>query len=159
MQNLHPCLWFNNQAEEAARFYVSIFRNSRILHTSHFNGEGQEIHGKKDGEVMTVSFELDGKEFTALNGGPMFSFSPAVSFVILCKDQEEVDHYWENLGKGGNPEAKQCGWLQDQYGVSWQVVPEVLYKLLEDPDREKARRVTKVMLEMGKLIIEDLENA
>ena len=158
-QRIAPCLWFDNQAEEAARFYTSIFPNSRILHTSYYGKAGYEIHRRPEGSVMTVAFELDGQPFTALNGGPLFKFNEAISFEISCDAQEEVDAYWQKLGAGGDPRAQQCGWLKDQYGVSWQVVPRVVTEMILDPDREKSGRAMEAMLKMKKLDIAALERA
>lgn len=153
MQKITPCLWFDNQAEEAARFYASIFRNSRVGRISRYEKAGQEIHGKPEGSVMTVEFELDGQTFTALNGGPVFKFNEAVSFQVYCETQEEVDHCWNKLSEGGDKKAQQCGWLKDRYGVSWQIVPTVLPKMLQDKDAAKRERVMKALLQMGKLDI------
>lgn len=129
-QTFTPCLWFDDQGEEAAKFYTAIFPNSKIVAVTHYSEAGQEVHGKKPGSVMTVEFELNGQPFTALNGGPIFKFNEAISFQIHCDTQDEIDHYWERLGAGGDPNAQQCGWLKDRYGVSWQIVPAVLPKLL-----------------------------
>lgn len=159
MQKITPCLWFDDEAEEAARFYTAIFGNSRINTIACYGEVGQEIHGKAAGTVMTVDFELEGQAFTALNGGPIFTFNEAISFQIDCKTQEEVDYYWEKLSEGGNPQAQQCGWLKDRYGVSWQVVPTVLTEMLKDPDYEKSQRVMAAMLEMKKIDIAALERA
>ncbi len=154
-----PCLWFADEAEEAAALYTSTFPNSRITSISRYGEEGQEIHRRAPGSVMTVAFELDGQPFTALNGGPAFRFTEAISFVVACADQADVDHYWDRLGEGGDPAAQQCGWLKDRFGVSWQVVPTRLYELLGDPDPERARRATAAMLAMKKLDIAELEQA
>ena len=154
-----PCLWFDHQAEEAAAYYTGIFPNSCIVSVSRYTDAGQEVHGQPAGSVMVASFELDGQPFTALNGGPVFRFNEAVSFQIGCADQAEVDHYWEHLGAGGDPQAQQCGWLKDKYGVSWQVVPHVLPELLQHPDPAKARGVMQAMLQMKKLDIEGLRRA
>jgi predicted 3-demethylubiquinone-9 3-methyltransferase (glyoxalase superfamily) len=154
-----PSLWFDTQAEEAATFYTSIFKNSRVLEVSRYPSVGQEIHGREAGSVMTVLFELDGHRFTALNGGPHFKFNEAVSFEIECADQQEVDYYWEKLGAGGDPEAQQCGWLKDKFGLSWQVVPKVLNELCNDPDKEKSNRTFEAMLRMQKLDIAALQRA
>jgi len=147
------CLWFDNQGEEAAQHYTSIFKNSRIhaVHRYTEAGPGPE------GAVMTVYFELNGQQFLALNGGPQYSFTPAVSLVVECADQAEVDYYWEGLGEGGQEIA--CGWLQDKYGLSWQVVPTVLLERITDPDPDKAARVTAAMLTMKKLDIAEIERA
>jgi predicted 3-demethylubiquinone-9 3-methyltransferase (glyoxalase superfamily) len=157
IQKITPCLWFDHEAEEAASFYVGIFRNSRILHISRYPDAGQEIHGKEAGTVLTVSFELEGNRFTALNGGPMFKFNEAISFQIDCNNQEEVDYYWSKLSEGGDETAQQCGWLKDKYGVSWQVVPVILMEMLNDPDKQKAKKVMKTMLQMKKMDVRELE--
>jgi predicted 3-demethylubiquinone-9 3-methyltransferase (glyoxalase superfamily) len=156
---IRPCLWFNDQGEEAARFYTSIFPNSRIVRVTRFSESGQEIHGKPAGAVMTVAFELDGQTFTALNGGPMFTFSEAVSFEVHCADQAEIDYYWQRLGEGGDPEAQQCGWLKDRFGVSWQVVPADIDALFLDAESPAARRAMDAMLQMKKLDIAALQRA
>jgi len=153
MTKLTPCLWFDTQGEEAADFYTSVFANSRILDVSRYGEAGP----RPAGTVMTVSFELDGQKFLALNGGPQFVFNEAISFQIDCRTQEEVDHYWDRLGEGG--EAGPCGWLKDRYGVSWQVVPSRLSDLLADPDPETSQRVMGAMLQMGKIDIAALEDA
>lgn len=158
-QKITPCLWFDDQAEEAARFYTSIFPSSRIGEISRYGKEGHEIHGKPEGSVLTVDFELDGQRFTALNGGPIFRFTEAVSFQISCSSQAEVDHYWQRLSEGGDPQAQQCGWLKDRFGLSWQVVPDLLAKLLSDPDKVKAGRTMQAMLQMQKLDIAALQAA
>lgn len=159
MQRITPCLWFDNQAEEAAQFYTSIFRNSRIGRISRYGKEGHEIHGRPEGSVLTVEFEINGQTFTALNGGPLFKFNEAVSFQVYCENQQELDHHWEKLGKGGDAKAQQCGWLKDKYGVSWQVVPTVLSNMLQDKDTRKSERVMKEVLQMKKLDIARLEQA
>ena len=124
-QRIVPCLWFDHQAEEAAKFYVSVFKNSKITTVSRYSAAGQEIHGRPPGSVMVVAFELDGQTFTALNGGPDFKFNEAISLQVYCETQQEIDYYWEKLSKGGDPKAQQCGWLKDKYGLSWQVVPDL----------------------------------
>jgi predicted 3-demethylubiquinone-9 3-methyltransferase (glyoxalase superfamily) len=154
-----PCLWFDNRAEEAAKFYTGIFKNSRILSTARYGKEGYEVHHMPEGSVMTVEFEIEGQRFTALNGGPVFTFNEAISFEIHCETQEEVDYYWDRLTAGGDEKAQQCGWLKDRFGVSWQVVPSILSQLLEDPDREKAARAMKAMLQMKKFDIAALTRA
>jgi predicted 3-demethylubiquinone-9 3-methyltransferase (glyoxalase superfamily) len=159
IQKITPCLWFDDRAEEAARFYTSIFRNSKIVNVTRYGEAGHEIHGRKAGSVMTVVFILDGQMFTALNGGPVFKFNEAVSFQVDCGTQEEVDHFWNSLSEGGDPAAQQCGWLKDKFGVSWQIVPGVLAGMLGDPDPEKARRTTEAMLQMKKLDIGGLKRA
>lgn len=154
-----PCLWFDDQAEEAARFYTSIFPNSRILDVSRYGEAGYEIHRRPAGSVMTVVFELDGHRFTGLNGGPVFTFNEAVSFEINCKDQEEIDYYWTRLGEGGDPSAQQCGWLKDRFGLSWQVVPVQLGELMTRGTAEQTNRVTDAFLRMKKIDIAELERA
>lgn len=153
MSTISPCLWFDTEAEEAARFYTSVFPGSRILEVQHYGSAGP----REEGMVMIVSFELDGRRFLALNGGPDFTFSEAISFEVECADQEEVDRYWETLSEGG--EQGPCGWLKDRYGVSWQIVPRRLNELVTDPDREKAQRVMAAMLQMRKLDVAELERA
>ena len=159
MLKITPCLWFDHEAEEAARFYTGIFENARILKTSFYTEVGREIHGRPPGSVMTVSFELLGQPFTALNGGPVFKFTEAISFQIGCETQAEVDRYWSRLTQGGDATAQQCGWLKDKYGVSWQVVPAVLPEMLMDPDPAKAGRVMEAVLGMKKLDIAALKQA
>jgi predicted 3-demethylubiquinone-9 3-methyltransferase (glyoxalase superfamily) len=134
LQKITPFLWFDDQAEAAAKFYTSIFKNSRIGSVARYDEEAAKVAGRPKGSVMTVAFELDGQEFTALNGGPLFKFTEAISFVVNCETQEEVDHFWERLSAGG--QEVQCGWLKDRFGVSWQVVPAVLAEMLQDKDRE-----------------------
>ena len=153
-----PCLWFDSEAEEAAKFYVSIFDDSRITRVSHYGSEGTEIHGRKPGSVMTVAFEIEGQPFTALNGGPHFKFNEAVSFQVACETQQEVDYYWEKLGAGGDPKAQQCGWLKDKYGLSWQIVPTIIAKLLGESSA-KSERVMAAVLQMKKIDIAALERA
>jgi predicted 3-demethylubiquinone-9 3-methyltransferase (glyoxalase superfamily) len=159
VQKITPCLWFDTQAEEASEFYTGIFPNSKVLNISHYGEAGHEMHQKRAGTVMTVAFELDGQAFTALNGGPMFKFNEAISFQVDCGTQEEVDYYWEKLSEGGDEKAQQCGWLKDKYGVSWQIVPGILIKLLNDPDAAKSQRVMGVMLRMKKIDIDELKRA
>jgi predicted 3-demethylubiquinone-9 3-methyltransferase (glyoxalase superfamily) len=155
-----PCLWFDHQAEEAAHFYIGIFPNSRIVNVLHYGEAGKEVHGQKPGSVLTVEFELDGQLFTTLNGGPIFQFNEAVSLQIDAKTQDEVDHYWEKLGAGGDPKAQQCGWLKDKYGVSWQVFPlELSRALFSDPDDPKSQRAFAAMMEMKKIDIAALKKA
>jgi predicted 3-demethylubiquinone-9 3-methyltransferase (glyoxalase superfamily) len=151
-----PCLWFDRQAEEAAGFYTSVFPNSRILALSHYGEAGHEVHGMPAGTVMTVAFELDGHGFTALNGGPAFQFNEAISFQINCESQQEVDHYWERLTAGGDPNAQQCGWLKDRFGVSWQVIANAMYEMLNDPDPARSERVMSAMLQMKKIDLDEL---
>jgi predicted 3-demethylubiquinone-9 3-methyltransferase (glyoxalase superfamily) len=154
-----PCLWFDDQGEEAAKFYVSVFPSSKINQVSYYGEAGKEIHGRPPGSVLSVAFELDGQTFVALNGGPIFKLTEAVSFQIHCDTQPEVDHFWTTLSAGGDPQAQQCGWLKDKYGLSWQVVPRVLPELLDDPDREKAGRAMTAMMQMKKLDIAALQKA
>jgi predicted 3-demethylubiquinone-9 3-methyltransferase (glyoxalase superfamily) len=158
-QRITPFLWFDDQAEEAARFYTSVFPDSRITATTRHAKEDAASAGRKEGSVMTVAFTLDGQDFTALNGGPHFRFNEAVSLVVSCRSQAEVDHYWARLAEGGDPAAQQCGWLKDRFGVSWQVVPVELPALLSHPDPEKARRATEAMLRMKKLDLDELRRA
>jgi len=158
-QKISPCLWFDTQAEDAAKFYTAIFKNSKITATSHYPDTGQEIHGKPPGSVLTVAFELNGQTFTALNGGPHFKFNEAVSFQIECETQEEVDYYWQKLGEGGPLEAQQCGWLKDKFGLSWQVIPKILPELLNDRDTAKSQRAFQAMLQMKKLDVAGLQRA
>lgn len=159
MQKLSPCLWFDDKAEEAAKFYVSVFKGSRIGDITRYGKEGYEIHGREAGTVMTVEFEIEGQNFLALNGGPSFKFNEAISFQVHCETQEEVDYYWEKLSEGGDKKAQQCGWLKDKYGLSWQIVPTILPKMLKDKDTEKSQRVMKAMLQMHKLDIQTLIKA
>lgn len=159
MQKITPFLWFDTQAEEAAKYYVSIFKNSKIGTISRYGKEGQEIHKQPAGRVMAVDFELDGQLFTALNGGPLFKFNESVSFQVHCETQEEVDYYWNALSAGGDPKAQQCGWLKDKYGLSWQIVPTILPKLLTDKDTKKSERVMKALMKMKKLDIAELTRA
>ncbi len=158
MQKITPCLWFDGQAEEAAKLYTSIFKNSKINNISRYGTEGQEITGQKPGTVMMVEFELDGQKFTALNGGPLFKFSEAISFVIDCDDQEEVDHFWYKLIADGGAES-QCGWLKDKFGLSWQVVPKALGQLMSGPDPKKSQRVMHAMFQMKKFDVQGLQDA
>jgi len=159
VQRIAPCLWFDNQAEEAAKFYAAIFKNSKIVRIARYGEAGHEVHGRPAGTVMTVEFELDGQRFTALNGGPIFKFNEAISFQVNCETQEEVDYYWEKLSEGGDKKAQQCGWLKDKYGASWQVVPHVLSEMMSDPDTEKSGRTMKALLQMKKLDIGELKRA
>jgi predicted 3-demethylubiquinone-9 3-methyltransferase (glyoxalase superfamily) len=159
MQKITPCLWFNDQAEEAVAFYTAIFNNSKTLTVARYGEAGQEIHGRPAGSVMTVAFELDGQAFTALNGGPVFTFNEAISFQVNCETQEEVDYYWQKLSAGGDENAQQCGWLKDKYGISWQIVPTVLPKLVNDADAEKSKRAMEAMLKMKKIDIDELKRA
>lgn len=158
-QRIAPCLWFDDQAEQAAKFYTSIFRNSKLGTITRYGEAGREIHGRPAGAVMTVAFELDGQAFTALNGGPVFKFNEAISLQVFCETQQEVDHYWEKLSAGGDKNAQQCGWLKDEYGVSWQVVPVALIEMLGDPDAAKSQRAMAAMLQMKKIDIAALQRA
>ncbi len=158
-QRISPCLWFDDRAEEAARFYTEIFKNSRIMKIARYGKAGFEVHRRPAGTVMTVAFELDGQPFTALNGGPVFKFNEAVSFEVYCDTQVELDYYWERLSAGGDPKAQQCGWLKDKFGLSWQVVPNVLLEMMDDPASEKSERAMTAMLQMKKLDIEALKRA
>jgi predicted 3-demethylubiquinone-9 3-methyltransferase (glyoxalase superfamily) len=150
-----PCLWFDNQAEQAANFYTAVFKNAKIENISRYGKEGYEIHGQKEGTVLAVGFQLNGQSFTALNGGPVFKFNEAISFQVFCETQEEIDYYWRKLTDGG--EESQCGWLKDKFGLSWQIIPAILPKLMSDPAR--AGRVTKAFLQMKKFDIEKLMQA
>jgi predicted 3-demethylubiquinone-9 3-methyltransferase (glyoxalase superfamily) len=156
---IRPFLWFDHQAEDAARFYTAIFKNSKIVAISRYPATGQEVQGRPAGSVMTVVFELNGQLFTALNGGPVFKFNEAVSFQIECATQEEVDYFWERLSEGGDLEAQRCGWLKDKFGLSWQVVPKILPELLNHPDSEKSERAFQALMQMKKLDIEGLQRA
>jgi predicted 3-demethylubiquinone-9 3-methyltransferase (glyoxalase superfamily) len=157
MQKITPFLWFDDKAEEAANFYVSIFKNSKLGAVTRYGSEGAAVSGRPKGTVMTVTFQIDGQEFVALNGGPVFKFTEAVSFVVNCKTQEEVDELWEKLSAGG--EKGRCGWLKDRYGLSWQVVPTALDEMIGDPDARKSGRVMEAMLQMDKLDVRKLKEA
>lgn len=158
-QQFTPCLWFDSEAEEAVNFYVSVFKNSSIGEITYFGTEGYEFHGKDAGTVMTVTFTLNGQTFMALNGGPIFKFSEAISFVINCQDQQEVDYFWQKLGDGGDPNAQQCGWLKDKYGLSWQVVPIELNQLMQEPDAAKRSRVLNCLYRQKKIDLAELKQA
>jgi len=158
MQRITPHLWFDSQAEEAAKFYASIFKNSRIGNVARYGKAGFEIHQRPAGTAMTVEFELDGQKFLALNGGPVFKFNEAVSFLINCDGQEEVDYYWDRLTAGGDPSAQQCGWLKDKFGLSWQVVPKQMFELLKAGD-QKSQRAFQAMMSMKKIDIAALKRA
>jgi predicted 3-demethylubiquinone-9 3-methyltransferase (glyoxalase superfamily) len=157
MQKITPDLWFDNSAEEAAKFYTSIFKNSKIIDVARYGEAGAKVSGRPKGTVMTVIFEIEGQRFMALNGGPVFKFSPAISFLVNCETQEEVDDLWEKLSQGG--EKEQCGWLKDKYGVSWQIVPNALGEMLQDKDVKKSERVMEAMLQMKKIDVEGLKKA
>src|SRR5688572_23790519 len=157
MQKITPFLWFDNKAEEAANFYVSLFKNSKITGTTRYDEKAAEATGRQKGTVMTMEFQLEGQEFVALNGGPHFKFTEAISFVVNCETQEEVDDFWATLSEGGA--EVQCGWLKDKYGLSWQIVPTVLGEMMQDKDPEKTKRVMGAMLQMKKLDIQTLKQA
>jgi predicted 3-demethylubiquinone-9 3-methyltransferase (glyoxalase superfamily) len=164
MQGFTPCLWFDDKAEEAANFYVSAFStargsasDSKVVNVARYGEEGAKVSGRPKGSVMTVLFQLDGQKFLALNGGPVFTFSPAISFIVNCETQQEVDWFWGKLTEGGK--IDQCGWLTDKYGVSWQIVPTILGEMLQDKDARKAERVMKAMLQMKKIDMQGLKQA
>ena len=159
MSKIRANLWFDSNAEEAARFYTGIFKDSKMGGVTRYTETGRELHGKEPGSVMIVEFELNGQSFIGLNGGPHFNFTEAISFEIPCEDQAEVDYYWEKLGEGGDPSAQQCGWLKDRFGLSWQVVPKGWEAMLNDSDPEKVARATAVMFQMKKLDIAELQRA
>jgi predicted 3-demethylubiquinone-9 3-methyltransferase (glyoxalase superfamily) len=159
VQKISPCLWFDGQGEEAARFYVSIFKNSRIGTISRFGKEGFEIHGRPEGSAMVVTFYLDGQEFAALNGGPHFKFNEAISLMVRCASQAEIDYFWDKLGAGGDPKAQQCGWLKDKHGLSWQIVPTDMEEMMTSTDRAKSGRVMNALLKMKKLDLAALQKA
>ncbi len=156
MPTLTPFLWFDKEAEDAAKYYASIFPNSKIFNVTRYSEAGQEVHGQAPGTAMTVDFELDGTRFNALNGGPAFKFNESVSFVISCKDQAEIDYYWDKLTAGGDPSSQQCGWLKDKFGLSWQVVPSKMGEIMQGPHADKAM---EALLKMKKLDIAALEAA
>jgi predicted 3-demethylubiquinone-9 3-methyltransferase (glyoxalase superfamily) len=158
-QSITPCLWFDGQVEEAARFYIGIFKDPKISKVSYYGTAGREIHGGKAGSVLAVAFELDGQSLTAMNDGPQFKFNEAISLQVNCATQEEVNHYWDKLSAGGEPEAQACGWLKDRNGASWQVVPTVLLEMLAHPDQKKADLAMLAMLKMKKLDIAALQRA
>ncbi len=157
MQRITPCLWFDSNAEEAAKFYVSVFPNSRMGAITRYGDAGAKASGRSKGTVMTVTFRLDGQEFMALNGGPVFTFSPAISFIVNCKTQKELDRFWNKLSAGGK--EVECGWLTDKYGVSWQIVPAVLGKMMQNKDVKKTERVMSALLQMKRLDINALQQA
>lgn len=159
MKSITPCLWFDGRGEEAAKLYTSIFKNSKIKEISRYTEAGQELHGQPVGSVMVVSFEINGQEFTALNGGPLFKFTEAISFQVMCESQEEVDHYWEKLGEGGDPKAQACGWLKDKFGVSWQIVPIAAIEMMKGPDPQKSKRAMEAMMKMKKIDIAAMRRA
>jgi predicted 3-demethylubiquinone-9 3-methyltransferase (glyoxalase superfamily) len=153
-----PCLWFNTEAEEAAKLYVSIFENSKITKLSYYSSEGKDVHGKTPGSVMTAEFEINGQPFTALNGGPMFKFSEAISFQVPCETQKEIDYFSAKLIEGGGEQGP-CGWVKDKFGLSWQVFPAVLTEMMTDPDRKKVDRVTKAFMQMKKFDLAAIQRA
>jgi predicted 3-demethylubiquinone-9 3-methyltransferase (glyoxalase superfamily) len=159
VQKISPCLWFDSQAEDAAKFYVSVFKNSKIGRISRYGDAGEEVHGRKAGTVMTVEFFLEGQAFTGLNGGPLFKFNEAISLQVACKTQDEIDFYWEKLGAGGDPKAQQCGWLKDKFGLSWQIAPEVMPDLMTSGTQDQRDRTMTALLEMKKLDIAALKKA
>ena len=159
MQGITLNLWFDKRADEAVKFYVSVFKNSKVTGMTHYGKAGAEVSGMPEGSVMTVAFELQGQKFLALNGGPTFKFNEAISLIVNCENQKEVDYYWDKLTEGGDEKAQICGWLKDKYGVSWQVVPVVMEKMIQDKDPEKAERVMKAFLPMKKIDIATLERA
>lgn len=158
-QRITPFFWFDEQAEQAVALYTSVFPDSRITRTTRYSQESARAAGRKEGSVMTIGFQLDGQEFAAINGGPHFKINEGISLVVHCETQAEVDHYWERLGEGGDPQAQRCGWLKDSFGVTWQVVPAALMELLADPDPGRARRTAEAMLGMKKLDIAALRRA
>lgn len=159
LQRIVPCLWFDGQAEQAAEQYISIFDDSRIVRVARYGEAGREQHGQEPGSVMVVEFELEGQRFTGLNGGPQFPFTEAISLQVMCETQAEVDYYWEKLGEGGDPKARQCGWLKDRWGLCWQVVPIVVTDLLSEPSSEKSQRAFAAVMEMKKIDIAAVKRA
>lgn len=158
-QKITPCLWFDGNAEEAVNFYVEVFKNSSIGEVSRYGEAGKEIHGQPVGGVMTMDFTLEGQKYLALNGGPDFKFSEAVSFIVNCETQEEVNYYWDKLAEGGDPSSRVCGWLKDKFGLSWQITPTILEKMMTDPDQAKRDRVMDAFMKMKKIEISELEKA
>jgi len=156
-QKITPCLWFDTEAQDAANFYVSVFKDGRITQVSHYGEAGREVHGKPPGSVMVVAFEIDGQAFTALNGGPLFKFSEAVSFQVTCDSQAEIDHFWSKLSAGG--QESQCGWLKDKFGLSWQIVPSVLPQLLSGADGARLNRMMGAIMKMKKFDLAELQRA
>jgi predicted 3-demethylubiquinone-9 3-methyltransferase (glyoxalase superfamily) len=157
IQRFTNCLWFDDNAEEAVRFYTSVFDNSKIVTTTHYSREAATVSGRPEGSVMVIAFQLDGQDFSALNGGPIFKFNEAMSIVVNCETQEEIDRYWKRLGEGGDEKAQQCGWLKDRFGVSWQVVPRLVHELMADP--AKAPGAMKAILKMKKIDLEALRKS
>lgn len=158
MQKINHCLWFNNNAEEAVKFYTSIFKNSKIGKTTRYDKESSKVSGMPEGSVLTVDFQLENQEYLALNGGPMFKFTEAFSIIVNCENQEEVDHYWNALTADGGEESM-CGWLKDKYGISWQITPVILSELIGGPDNEKSNRAMQAMLQMKKIDIQKIKDA
>lgn len=156
-QGITPNLWFNNNAKEAVDFYLAVFKDGKIVHTDYYSSVREDITGHKEGEILTIEFELKGTHFVAINAGPEFMFNPSVSFMVECKDQAEIDYFWQKLS--AVPKAEQCGWLQDKYGLSWQIVPVSLASMLKNGSKEQRRRLFEVFMPMKKIIITDLENA
>ena len=159
IKKITPCLWFDDQAEEAVDFYTGIFKSSRITNIAYYGAAGYEAHRKHAGSVMIIAFELDGTAFTALNGGPTFKFNEAISFQVDCESQQEVDYYWTRLSEGGDEKAQQCGWIKDKFGVSWQIIPRILLEMINAPDPEKSWRAMEAMLKMKKIDIDELKRA
>ena len=159
IQRIAPCLWFDDQAEDAAKFYTGIFKNSKIVGTTRYSKAGFEVHRRPEGSVMVVEFELDGQRFTALNGGPLFKFNEAISLQVYCEDQKEIDYYWKRLGEGGDPRAQQCGWLKDKYGLAWQVAPTGMQEMLKDHKSAKAQRAMAAVMQMKKFDLAALKRA
>ena len=157
MQKITPCLWFDNKAEEAVKFYASIFKNSKVIRIARYGEAGAKVSGRPKGSVMSATFEIAGQEFMALNGGPHFKINEAISFIVNCETQKEIDEFWEKLSDGG--EKGVCGWLKDKYGLSWQIIPAALMRLMSDPDKQKAGRVIEAMLAMDKIDVGKLEAA
>ena len=157
LQKITPCLWFDTQAEEAAKFYTSVFDNSRIKHISRYGKVGRDVHGKEPGSVMVVAFEIAGQAFTALNGGPQFKFTEAISLQVMCETQQEIDHFWSKLSEGG--QEGPCGWLKDKYGLSWQIVPSALSQMMTDADGAKSDRVMGAVMKMKKFDLDALGRA
>lgn len=159
LQKIAPCLWFDTQAEEAVKFYVSVFKNASIGNTSRYTKAGYETHGMPEGSVLTIEFTLESQNFIALNAGPAFKFNEAVSLMILCETQDEIDYYWSKLTEGGDEKAQVCGWLKDKYGLSWQVAPSFMTDFFQDYKSEKAQRVMEALMKMKKINIEKLKQA
>ena len=159
MPRITPFLWFDDKAEEAVNYYVSIFKNSKIVETTHYSEAASKAAGRPKGSVMTIAFQLDGQDFSAINAGPHFKFTEAISFVVNCDSQEEIDYYWDRLSKGGDEKAQQCGWLKDKYGMSWQITPRILPQLMNDRDPVKAQRVMQAVLQMKKIDLNVLKAA